>query len=113
MRHSCGLELGKRRLEFPAKEKKLIRSGLPELWLRRPSVSVIWKKQGTGAERSRMHLCVGHHLPERFHQTNLFQYDTNSVDAAHLREDPACFEHATKDLTLTSYQDAPPMVALC
>lgn len=52
MRYSCGLELGKRRLEFPAKEKKLIRSGLPELWLKRPSVSVIWKKQGTGVERS-------------------------------------------------------------
>lgn len=52
MRYSCGPELGKRRLEFPAKEKKLIRSGHPELWLRRPSVSVIWKKQGTGVERS-------------------------------------------------------------
>lgn len=60
MRYSCGLELRKRRLEFPAKEKKLIRSGLPELWLRRPSVSVIWKKRGTGVERSWMHLCVGH-----------------------------------------------------
>lgn len=60
MRYSCGLELGKRRLEFPAMEKKLIRSGLPELWLKRQCVSVIWKKQGTGVERSWVHLCVGH-----------------------------------------------------
>lgn len=42
----CGLELGERGLEFPAKERKLIISGLPELRLTSLSVSVFWNKAG-------------------------------------------------------------------